>query len=110
MQSYKSLRSELRKESRSLYNRLQSIHEDAQYVSKLHEKFPDLPVFANERCGSWYVDPAVLDGSVYFKSVDGHHGRWNFCLKRSNLHVLETMVKHSGYVVIILLHEIGINV
>ncbi|KAG5458104.1 MAG: hypothetical protein BJ554DRAFT_1743, partial [Olpidium bornovanus] len=34
--------------------------------------------------------------SVYFKSTDGHTGVWDFSLRRSNLHLLDTVAKHGG--------------
>lgn len=39
------------------YNRLQSIAEDAQFVSQVAETYPQYPLVGNERCGTWYCDP-----------------------------------------------------
>lgn len=33
---------------------------------------PSLPLFANLRCGLWYVEPPVQH-TCYFKSTDGHN-------------------------------------
>ena len=46
-------------------------------------------MIANERCGSWYVEPRLKKGSAYFKSTDGHWGQWGFSLRRLNLEVLK---------------------
>lgn len=84
-----------------------------------------LPLIANERCGSWYTPtsseaalaPACTDaeraggesgerrksknaskshGSAYFKSTDGHFGQWGFSLRRLNWGVLRTVSDHGG--------------
>ncbi|KAI9669804.1 MAG: hypothetical protein M1829_005059 [Trizodia sp. TS-e1964] len=58
-------------------NRLRSIHADAQFVASVVDAYA-LPLLANERCGSWYIDPKAgvrgKQGSAYFKSTDGHAG------------------------------------
>lgn len=46
-------------------------------------RYPSLPLFANLRCGLWYVAPPVPD-TCYFKSTDGHNnnvgaGRGRVC-------------------------------
>lgn len=67
----------------SIRNRLRSIEEDSEFVWQVargevagFEACEGMPVLANERCGGWYVDPALkVDaerGSCYFKSTDGH--------------------------------------
>lgn len=67
----------------------------------------NLPVVPNERAGTWYVAPElrVNEGlkkehaqSVYFKSTDGHNGKWDFSLKRMNLHILEMTFASGGLV------------
>lgn len=80
---------------------------------------------ANERCGSWYIDPTnvccvklylcytpsktIIDQhkvhSVYFKSMDGHMGRWDFNLRRSNLHLLDVIREHGGFVHVTICEE-----
>lgn len=73
----------------------------------------DVPIFANERCGTWHI-PTNLQaskprrnrpfaksvfqaGSVYFKSSDSHYGNWQFNLKRLNLHLLKSIAEMGGY-------------
>lgn len=45
------------------------------------------PVFANQRCGSWYTPAAAPSSQCYFKSTDGHVGAWTFSPTRLNLQV-----------------------
>ena len=80
----------------SIRNRLASVLEDASYAQKVADHY-DLPLVANERCGSWYVPPERNAGFVYFKSTDGHTGQWSFSLRRLNLHILEVVERHRGY-------------
>lgn len=89
--------SAISKSALSITNRLHSIVQDAAFVSDV-AKALDLPVVANERCGSWYVAPELKKGSAYFKSTDGHWGQWGFSLRRLNLDVLKLAGEGSGYV------------
>ncbi|KAL9084875.1 MAG: hypothetical protein Q9159_004996 [Coniocarpon cinnabarinum] len=82
--------------SHSIGARLRSIDADAAYVTA-QKHSTDLPLIANERCGSWYVPPPLKTGSVYFKSTDGHFGQWSFSLRRLNLHLLPLIGEHGGY-------------
>ncbi|GLI74863.1 tRNA A64-2'-O-ribosylphosphate transferase [Penicillium ochrochloron] len=50
--------SSLRRSALSVSNRLQSIETDAVFVKEVAEHY-GLPLVANERCGSWYIDPEV---------------------------------------------------
>lgn len=77
---------EIRKDSLSVKNRLQSILYDSKYIASL--ELEDVPLIPNERCGLWYVRPAARAGSSYFKSTDGHTNNWNFSFRRLNLHLL----------------------
>ena len=52
-------------------------------------------VFGNKRTGYWYY----CKKSVYFKSSDGHYGKWEFSWKRMNLNLLEAL--SDGNVLII---------
>jgi tRNA A64-2'-O-ribosylphosphate transferase len=88
---------ELKRHTLSIRNRLQSILEDASFVHQVFTAY-GRPLIANERCGSWYIDPENKDGSAYFKSTDGHTGVWAFSTRRLNLHLLETIGKHDGFV------------
>lgn len=87
--------STLKKTHLSISNRLQSILHDATFVEKVATAY-QLPLIANERCGSWYVRPTLKAGSAYFKSTDGHHGQWGFSLRRLNLQVLEIIGRSDG--------------
>lgn len=70
-----------------------------------HPLLQDLPVIANERCGSWYVHGLLSSeeshSSSYFKSTDGHVGTYNFSLKRLNLNVVNVCcIQNSGCVIV----------
>jgi hypothetical protein len=86
---------DLKRHTLSINNRLQSIVEDASFVQKVKAAW-QRPLIANERCGSWYIDPATKNGSAYFKSTDGHTGVWKFSTRRLNLHLLPDIGKHDG--------------
>lgn len=89
----------LRRAALSIPNRLRSIAEDAQFVSDVAEAY-DLPLIANERCGSWYVPPERRAASAYFKSTDGHFNQWAVSYRRLNLQVLDVVAKHGGCVIV----------
>jgi tRNA A64-2'-O-ribosylphosphate transferase len=88
---------DLKRHTLSIYNRLASILEDAAFVQTVSEVYGK-PLVANERCGSWYIDPKHKVGSAYFKSTDGHTGVWSFSTRRLNLHLLELIGEHDGWV------------
>ncbi len=85
----------LKRSNLSVTNRLASIHHDSIIVQQVAENF-DLPLIANERCGSWYIPPELKAGSAYFKSTDGHQGQWSFSTRRLNLHILGLIGEHNG--------------
>jgi tRNA A64-2'-O-ribosylphosphate transferase len=87
--------SSLRRSALSVSNRLQSIETDAVFVKEVAEHY-GLPLVANERCGSWYIDPEVKVGSAYFKSTDGHTGQWDFSFRRLNLQLLPLASEYGG--------------
>lgn len=76
---------------------------------------------ANLRCGAWYVQPEFVSSTlsivtsivmtlskvqkepVYFKSTDGHFGKWAFNLRRANLHLLDAIMQCEGCVSTIIL-------
>jgi tRNA A64-2'-O-ribosylphosphate transferase len=91
---------ERRAEKASLLNHIRSIDVDSRYVQRLLPKFQLAAdcVFANLRCGAWYVQPPC--GSVYFKSTDGHYGKWAFSLRRLNLHLAFAAVRGCGAAVV----------
>ncbi|KIW27229.1 uncharacterized protein PV07_06987 [Cladophialophora immunda] len=95
---YATLKS-IRKSTLSIPNRLTSILDDAKFVKAASQRY-NLPLVANERCGSWYIDPADKTGSTYFKSTDGHHGQWDFSLRRLNLQLLPILAAHGGAIVV----------
>lgn len=87
--------SELRHDELSIKNRLHSIRRDAQFVGEV-ACLLGLPLVANERCGSWYIEPERKAGSAYFKSTDGHNGQWSFSLRRLNLQLLDIIQEGQG--------------
>ncbi|KAI9490517.1 tRNA A64-2'-O-ribosylphosphate transferase [Zychaea mexicana] len=92
---------QIRKDHKNILNRLRSIQEDADFVKEIACLFPKLPLVANERCGSWYIDPTERKVySVYYKSTDGHMGQWDFNLRRSNLHLLDIIHRYKGCIVV----------
>lgn len=88
---------DLKRSTLSIHNRLRSIEEDAAFAQTVRYSF-NKPIIANERCGSWYIDPKTKEGSAYFKSTDGHTGVWKFSSRRLNLHLLEIIGKNDGFV------------
>ena len=90
---------EIKRSTLSIRNRLHSIQQDAAFAQKVAEAY-GRPLIANERCGSWYIDPRYKGGSAYFKSTDGHTGVWKFSLRRLNLHLLEIIRQNDGWVVL----------
>jgi len=96
-QSISQTLSSLRRSALSVSNRLQSIETDADFVQEVAEHY-DLPLVANERCGSWYISPDAKVGSAYFKSTDGHAGQWDFSFRRLNLQLLSLAREHGGLV------------
>ncbi|KAK9452270.1 tRNA A64-2'-O-ribosylphosphate transferase [Limtongia smithiae] len=96
---FSALSKSLRKDSRSIHNRLNSIAQDSQFVCEVAQSY-DLPLVANERCGLWYIPPERLADSVYFKSTDGHTSQWGFSLRRLNLHILDLVVSSGGIIIV----------
>lgn len=87
--------SSLRRSALSITNRLRSVQSDASFVQEVADHY-DLPLVANERCGSWYIPPDAKAGSAYFKSTDGHTGQWDFSFRRLNLQVFPVAREHGG--------------
>ena len=99
--SIKSITKELRKESLSVKNRLQSILDDARLVELTIARMSiEYPVIANERCGCWYVPTWQQAETCYFKSTDGHTGYWKFSSRRTNLHLLAMIIENGGIAVV----------
>ncbi|KAG2183923.1 hypothetical protein INT44_008934, partial [Umbelopsis vinacea] len=84
------------------YNRLKSIEEDAAFVHEISALFPQYAIVANERCGSWYIEPQPerKHVSAYFKSTDGHTGEWKFNLRRMNLHLIDAIAATGGCIIV----------
>ncbi|KAK0728116.1 tRNA A64-2'-O-ribosylphosphate transferase [Lasiosphaeria miniovina] len=91
---------DLKRANLSITNRLRSIRHDAAFVARVAAARPRLPLVANERCGSWYIDPALKAASAYFKSTDGHTGQWKFSTRRVNLHLLDLIAQHNGCIIV----------
>ncbi|GEQ72457.1 hypothetical protein JCM33374_g6144 [Metschnikowia sp. JCM 33374] len=93
---YSQILKDLRRETSSVKNRIQSIIFDTKYVAQFNE----FPIVANERCGVWYVEPNNTTASVYFKSTDGHTGQWRFSMRRLNFHMLDLFQQSSTLVLV----------
>lgn len=94
-QSVSQTLSSLRRSALSVANRLDSIERDAAFVQEVSDHY-DLPLVANERCGSWYIPSDAKAGSAYFKSTDGHTGQWDFSFRRLNLQLLPLAREYGG--------------
>jgi tRNA A64-2'-O-ribosylphosphate transferase len=97
--------SQMRKHNDNLNNRQLSIYMDSLFVKQCIRVLRDqgnqsVAVLANERCGRWYVQPQLLEDTVYFKSTDGHYGAWDFNLRRLNLQLLD-WINRSDCVLIV---------
>ncbi|KAK3308828.1 tRNA A64-2'-O-ribosylphosphate transferase [Chaetomium strumarium] len=90
---------DLKRANLSVTNRLRSIAQDAAFAEEVASAL-ELPLVANERCGSWYIDPECKVGSAYFKSTDGHTGQWKFSTRRLNLHLLELIGERDGCIIV----------
>lgn len=107
--SMSTLLSGLRRKTLTIHNRLKSIQEDADFVESVAQSYGasvkngeprKRPLVANERCGSWYIRPALKDGSAYFKSTDGHERAWKFSTRRLNFHIAEMADANDGCVTV----------
>ena len=96
-QSLSTALSSLKRSTLCTTNRLHSIHHDSLFVQNVASNY-NLPLVANERCGSWYIPPEQKAGSAYFKSTDGHWGQWSFSPRRLNLQILGIIGKCGGSV------------
>lgn len=97
--SFSSTLSSLKRSALSITNRLNSITKDSEFVTNVAASY-DLPLVANERCGSWYIPLDLKASSVYFKSTDGHMGEWAFSLRRLNLQLLDVVSQRGGCVIV----------
>ena len=106
-QAYSVALRDLRRTEGDLSARLKSIHLDAQWLQdELLPLLPkdddghDYPLFANLRCGLWYLPSDRWDGTCHFKSTDGHYGTWAFSTKRLNVDLLRTLHARGAAVVV----------
>lgn len=90
---------EIRRDTLSVKNRLQSILFDSYFVQTSHQ-INNVPKVSNERCGLWYVPQEQRLNSCYFKSTDGHTNNWSFSLRRLNFHLLP-IIGENGAIAII---------
>ncbi|SMR59478.1 unnamed protein product [Zymoseptoria tritici ST99CH_3D1] len=97
--SLKNALGDLKRANLTIKNRLNSIKQDSSFVEEVANAY-QLPLVANERCGSWYIPPQRKAGSAYFKSTDGHFGQWMFSLRRLNLQVLDVVGQHGGCLIV----------
>jgi tRNA A64-2'-O-ribosylphosphate transferase len=97
--NFSHLLGELKRSTLSIHNRLKSVLTDARFVEHVQQAYKR-PLVANERCGSWYIDPARKGGSAYFKSTDGHTGVWKFSTRRLNVHLLELIGADDGIIIV----------
>lgn len=96
-------RKQIRQELTDPYNRLHSLALDADFVQAVSQVYPDFAVVANLRCGQWYVDPngrQTVNRDIYFKSMDGHIGEWQFSLRRPNLGLLPILRDYGGAILV----------
>lgn len=99
--SLNQINREIKREYRSLRNRVQSILLDNHFITqKVVPRFPDYPLIPNERCGLWYIHPKDFKDSCYFKSTDGHINQWDFSTRRLNLHLLPILEEQGGVVIV----------
>lgn len=99
-QSFRDVSKELRKNSRSVKNRLHSILLDSQWVKQVYQSYGSRPLIPNERCGLWYVEPSFITETAYFKSTDGHTTQWSFSTRRLNFHLLDIMIENNGLIIV----------
>ncbi|RKF57995.1 Uncharacterized protein C3F10.06c [Erysiphe neolycopersici] len=90
---------ELKRSNLTIHNRLTSILHDSHFAEKISALY-GRPLIANERCGSWYVQPKIKVESAYFKSTDGHTGVWKFSSRRLNLHLLQIIGINDGCIIV----------
>ncbi|KAL8363901.1 hypothetical protein RB601_009585 [Gaeumannomyces tritici] len=90
---------DLKRSNLGVGNRLRSVVDDARFVAGA-AAVQGRPLVANERCGSWYVEPRLKAASAYFKSTDGHAGQWSFSTRRLNLHLLPLIGRCDGCIIV----------
>lgn len=79
---------------------LRSVELDSHFVRAVHDSKGKPPVYANLRCGVWYVPPSIRSGCCYFKSTDGHAGSWSFSISRLNLQTALAAAQHGRVMIV----------
>ncbi|CCE90129.1 tRNA A64-2'-O-ribosylphosphate transferase TDEL_0A07970 [Torulaspora delbrueckii] len=99
--SLRCINKDIKKEYKSLRNRLQSILLDYTFLcTEVLPCFPEYPLVPNERCGLWYCNPKDFTQTSYFKSTDGHTNQWDFSSRRLNFHIIPTIAKSNGIIIV----------
>ncbi len=72
--------------------------EDIIHVERLRFLLPQTQIFANLRCGRWYVRETNPADSLFahFKSADGHCHQWKIEPSRPNLHFAVAAARASA--------------
>mmetsp|Transcript_37031 Transcript_37031/g.71770 ORF Transcript_37031/g.71770 Transcript_37031/m.71770 type:complete len:517 (+) Transcript_37031:106-1656(+) len=77
---------------------LLSIEDDAKFLENTHHRAGlHVPLVANLRNGLWYSPQ--FNQTCYFKSTDGHPGKWDLSPSRLNLHLLSTLSQHGAVII-----------
>ena len=97
---HRELRAIKQRERATMANYILSLLHDADYVERAAAEAAPWPLLANLRAGAWYARPALVHGTCYFKSTDGHAGSWGFSHTRLNWHVLQLAAAHGGVVLV----------
>lgn len=101
VESLAQINKTIRKDNKSLRNRIQSIIVDNRFLEeRVLPTFPKYPVIPNERCGLWYCKPSSFTQTSYFKSTDGHINQWDFSTRRLNFQLLPTIAKNGGIIIV----------
>eukprot|EP00842_Homolaphlyctis_polyrhiza_P006288 jgi/Hompol1/6660/HPOL_001284-RA len=92
----------VRKDAKSMYALVIKLLHDAAFVELVAQRLCALPVVPNERAGTWYTAPHLRTHgiSAYFKSTDGHFGKWDFNLRRLNFSLLEFVGQRGGCILV----------
>lgn len=97
---HRELRSIRQRERATTANYVLSLLHDAAYVERAAAIAAPWPLLTNMRAGAWYAPPALVHGTCYFKSTDGHAGTWGFSLTRLNWHVMRLAAECGGVVLV----------
>lgn len=99
--SLNQIHKDIKKEYKSLKNRIQSILLDNSFLKQsVVPRFPSLPLIPNQRCGLWYCEPTDFEATSYFKSTDGHINIWDFSTRRLNFHLLPIIAENNGMIIV----------